>query len=78
MVPITLPKICFTRYGIRCVPMWNLPEEIRQENKVLIFGGEQEEVTVLDTKTNKVEFKEKAPNIIKSVLSMNNKLKMGG
>lgn len=40
MVDVKLPDQFYARYGIKTLPMWDLPEQYREENKVLIFGGE--------------------------------------
>ena len=45
------PDLFGTRYGIKCIPMWKCPDEkIRDkfENQVLVFGGEQTEVSSID------------------------------
>ena len=73
-----LPNQFYGRFGIRCLPMWDLPEDLREKNKVIIFGGEQEEIKVYDIEHNSVEFMKKSSNVIRNVLGMDNNLKMGG
>ena len=45
---------------------------------MLIFGGEQPEVRILDITTNCVEFMKKKQGMLKGMLSKDNNLKMGG
>ena len=50
-VQIEKPEFYGTRYGIKTIALWNFPDPAIQskfEDKVLVVGGEQNEVSLID------------------------------